>query len=101
MTTILKSVDTIVIIATTSSSITLSLTRIVLIVIPMSTATACGLSTGNKVRYEIIINKYNINKKQDEKDQQTTKTFDRLYRESLQDNVIEKNEYESLCYLFY
>ena len=57
--TILKSFDTFVIIATTSSSITLSHPGIGLIVIPLSTATACGLSMGNEVLYEIIINKYN------------------------------------------
>ena len=100
ITTILKSFDTIVIIATTSSSITLSLTGIGLIVLPISTETACGLSIGNKVLYEIIINKYNKNKKQYEKDQQTIKCFDNLYRKSLQDNVIDKNEYESLCNIF-
>ena len=26
--------------------------------------------------------------------------FDKLYRESLQDNIIDKNEYESLCSIF-
>ena len=71
ITTILKSFDTFVIIATTSSSITLSLTGIGLIVIPISTASACALSIGNKVIYEIIINKYNKYKKQYKKDQQT------------------------------
>ena len=59
LTTVLKSFDTFVIIATTSSSFTLSLTGIGLIAIPISTATACGLSLCNKVIYEIIINKYN------------------------------------------
>ena len=48
ITTILKSFDTIVIIATTSSSITLSLTAIGLIVKPISTATTCLLSIGKK-----------------------------------------------------
>ena len=100
ITTILKSFDTIVIIATTSSSITLSLTGIGLIVIPISTATACGLSIGNKVLYEIIINKYNKYKKLYERDQQTIKSFDKLYRKSLQDNVIDKTEYDSLCKIF-
>ena len=66
LTTILKSFDTFVIIATTSSSITLSLTGIGLIAIPISTATACGLSIGNKVLYEIIINKFNKCKKLNE-----------------------------------
>ena len=63
LTTQLKSFDTFVIIAATSSSITFSLTGIGLIAIPISTATACGLSVGNKVLYEIIINKYNKYKK--------------------------------------
>ena len=99
-TTILKSFDTFVIITTTSSSITLSLTSIGLIVILISTASAYALSIGNKVIYEIIINKYNKYKKQYEKDQQTVKSFDKLYRKSLQDNVIDKSENESLCNLF-
>ena len=96
-TTIIKSFDTIVIIATISSSFTLSLTGIGSIAIPMSTATACGSSIGNELIYEIIINKYNKYKKQYEKDQQTIKSFDNLYRKSLQDIVIDKSEYESLC----
>ena len=100
ITTILKSFDTFVIIATTSSSITLSLTGICLIVIPISTASASALSIGNKVIYEIIINKYNKYKKQYEKDQQTIKSFDKLYRKSLQENVIDKIEYETLCNIF-
>ena len=44
MTTILKSFDTIVIIATTSSSISLSLTGFGLIVVPISSSIARGLS---------------------------------------------------------
>ena len=63
ITTILKSFDTFFIISTTSSSIALSLTGIGLIDIPISTATACGLSFGNEVIYEIIRNKYNKYKK--------------------------------------
>ena len=100
ITTILKSFDTFVIIATTSSSITLSFTGIGLIVIPISTATACGLSIGNKVLYEMIINKYNKYKKLYERDQQTIKFFDKLYRKFLQDNVTDKTEYESVCNTF-
>ena len=95
--TILESVDSIVIIATTSTSITLSITGIGLIVLPISAATACGFSLGNKILHKLIINKYNKYKKQYERDQQTIKSFDKLYRKSLQDKVIDKNEYESLC----
>ena len=94
LTTILKSTDTIVIIATTSSFITLSLTGIGL------TATACGSWISNKVVYEININKYNKYTRQYERDQQSIKSFDKLHRKSLQDNVIDKNEYESLCNIF-
>ena len=50
--------------------------------------------------YEIIINKYDKYKKLCEKDQRTIESFDKFYRESLQDNVIDKNEYENLCNIF-
>ena len=39
-------------------------------------------------------------KKLYEKDQQTIKSFDKLYRKSLQDNMIDKSEYEILCNFF-
>ena len=100
MSTILKSVDTIVIIATTSGSISLSLTGFGLIVIPISCSVACGLSITNKVLYEIVMQKYNNYKKLYKKDQQTIKSFEKLYRKSLQDNMIDKNEYESLRNFF-
>ena len=58
-TTILKSLGTFVIIATTSSSITLSFTGIRLIAITKSTATACSLSIGSKLIHEIVMKKYN------------------------------------------
>ena len=73
LTTKLKSFDTFVIVATTSSSITLSLTEIGCLDVPISTALACGLSIGNKIIYENIKNKYNKYKKQYEEDQQTIK----------------------------
>ena len=34
------------------------------------------------------------------KDQNTIKSFDKLYRKYLQDNVIDKTEYDSLCNIF-
>ena len=98
--TVLESVDSIVIFAATSTSISLSVTGIGLLVLPISAGTACGLSLGNKILHKIIINKYKKYKKQYEKDQQTIKSFDKLYRKSLQDNVIDKTEYESLCNIF-
>ena len=95
--TILESVDSIVIIGATSTSITLSITGISLIILPISAGIACTLSSGNKVLHKLIINKY---KKQYERDQQLIKSFDKLYRKSLQDDIIDKTEYQSLCNLF-
>ena len=71
ITTILKSFDRFVFIAATSTSVTLSLTGIGLLATPISTAKACGLSIGDKVLCEIILNKDNNYKKQYEKHQQT------------------------------
>ena len=71
-----------------------------MIILPISAGIACGLSLGNKILHKIIINKYNKYKKLYERDQQTIKSFDKLYRNSLQDNVIDKIEYECLCNIF-
>ena len=61
--TILESVDSIVIIAATSTSMTLSITGIGLIILPISGGIACALSLGNKVLHKLTINKYNKYKK--------------------------------------
>ena len=98
--TILESADSIVIIGTTSTSIILSITGVGLIILPISAGIACALSLGNKILHKIIINKYNKYKKLYERDQNTIKSFDKLYRKSLQDNVIDKTEYDSLCNIF-
>ena len=95
--TLLESVDSIVIIGATSTSITLSVIGIGLIILPISAGIVCGLSLGNKVLHKLILNKYNKYKKLYERDQNSIKSFDKLYRKSLQDNVIDKTEYESLC----
>ena len=100
ITTKLKSFDTFVIVATTSTSITVSITGIALIAIRISTARACGLANSNKVIREIVLQKYDKYKKQHGKDQQTIISFDKLYRKSSQDNLIVKNEYESFCNIF-
>ena len=64
----IKSFDTIVFIALTSSSITLSLTGIGLIVVPISSFIACGLTISNKILYEVALQKYNKYTKQYEED---------------------------------
>ena len=98
--TILESADSILIIGATSTSITLSITGVGLIILPISAGVACALSLGNKILHKIIINKYNKYKKQYERDHNTIKSFDKLYRKSLQDNIIDKTEYDGLCNIF-
>ena len=98
--TVLESVDSINNIGATSTSKTLSITGIGLNVLPISAGFACALSLVNKVLNKLIINKYYKYKKQHEKHQNTIKPFDKFYRKSLQDNIIDKKEYESLCKFF-
>ena len=57
--TILEFVDGVVIIGATSTYITLSITGVCMINLPISTGIACTLSLGNKVLHKIIINNYN------------------------------------------
>ena len=97
--TVLGSVDSSIIIGATSTSITSSIKRVGLFTLPRSTGNACTLTLGNKVLHELILSKYNEYNKQCEKDQQTIKSFDKLYRKFLQNNTFDKNEYESLCNL--
>ena len=48
----------------------------------------------------MIINRYKKYNKLYDRDQQTMKSFDILYRKSLKDNLIKKSEYESHCNVF-
>ena len=48
----------------------------------------------------MILNKYNKYKNLYERDQQTIKSFDNLYRKSLRDNLIDKSENEYRCNFF-
>ena len=70
------------------------------VVLPISAGIACTLSLGNKVLHKSIIKKYKKHKTQNQKDQQTIKSFDKLYKKSLQCNFIDKTEYESLDKFF-
>ena len=89
--TLIESIDSIIIIGATSSSITLSSTGTGLIVLPMSAGIACSSSLGNKALHKLILNKNNRYKERYGRDQQTIKSFDKLYGKTLQDNVIDKN----------
>ena len=56
---VLESVDSIIIIGATSTSITLSITGIGLVILPKLAGIACSLSLGNKVLHKLILNGYN------------------------------------------
>ena len=71
-----------------------------MIIIPIPAGIACAQPLGNKVLDKLIIKKHNKDKKQNENDQQTINFFDKIYRKCLQDNVIDKNEYEPLSSKF-
>ena len=92
LTTLLKTFDTFVNIATTSSSFTLSLTGISLIAIPISNCLASGLTISNRIVFEMSMQRYSKYRKQCDKDHKTIKSFDKFYRNSLQDNVIDESE---------
>ena len=94
------SVDTFVNIGATSTSITLSITGIGLKILPKLARKGCTLSSGNKALHKLIINKDNKYKKHYQKEQQLKKSFDKLEKKSLQDNLIDKNEYDSPCIFF-
>ena len=79
--TILGSVDSIVIIGATSTSITLSITGIGLIVLPKSAGIACTLSLGNKLIHKLIMNKYNEYKKYEKSNRQSNLSI--IYTENL------------------
>ena len=79
---------------------TLSIIGIGLVVLTLSAGIVCTLSIGNRVLHKIFMNKYRKHRKQYGKDQQTIKSFDKLNRNSLQDNVFDKSEYESHCNIF-
>ena len=78
--TVLESVYSIIIIGARSTSITLSFTAISSIVLPISARIACTLSLGNKILHKLIIKKYNKYKKLYQRDQETIKSFDKLYK---------------------
>ena len=99
LTTILKSVDTFVF-ATTSNSVTLSVTGIVLIVIPISTGTVYGLSCSNTVIFGIILQKCSKQIRHYQRAQQTMISFDKFHKRCLQYNITDKEEYESLSIFF-
>ena len=100
LSSILEAVDKIVSIGSITWFITLSVTANGLIVVPFSPGFACALSLAINLIHRMIIIKYNIYRKQYEKDQQSNKCFNELCRKVLQGTIFLRNENESLCDIF-
>ena len=98
--TIFESLDTFFSIGATSTSIALSITGTNLTFLPISAGIACALSLSNKVLHEMIINIYKKYQKLYQKDQKTKKSFDKLYRKNLEENLINGNDYKPLFNIF-
>ena len=63
LTLILEAVDTVVILGSTATSVTLSITDIGLIMLPITAGIGCSITISNKVLHKILIDKYNKHKK--------------------------------------
>ena len=100
LSSILVSANTIVIIGSTKTSATLSVSGVALNVVPTSAWIACALSLGKKALNKLILNNYTRYKKHYEEHQQTVKSPDKLDRKSLQNSLVDKSDYESLCNSF-
>ena len=91
LTTLLKSIDTFVIRGSTSSSIKLLLTKIGLIVIPISTGIACGVTVNEKVIHEIVkVNTKNFMRKINKQLNLLIDSIERYYKTmlSIKANII-------------
>ena len=53
-------------------------------------------SIGNREIHEIVMQKFNEYTKQYEKDQQSNKSFDKVYKKKLQDILIDENFFQKL-----
>ena len=96
LTSIIESVDTVVNIGATAAPVTLSVTVVGSIAVPVPAGITCALSLGNeailnriinKALLNRIINKHNINKQQIDKYQQTFAGFDDLNRKNLRETI--------------
>ena len=77
LTSLIESVETVVFTGATSTSVTLSIADVGLVVTAVSAEIACALILGTKVIQKIFEYKQHKYEKQNEKDRQTIKTFDR------------------------
>ena len=86
--------------AITSTFVTLSVTGYGLIERPIITGVPSNLTISNGVEYEKTLLKCNQHEKHYERSQQTNNSFDRFYRNILQDfEMKRKNMIRNVCFL--
>ena len=93
---IILSIDAITVVGVTSTSITLSLTGVGLLTIPIASGFAAGLCVSGKILHGYFCS---IQTKNEKKHSLATKTlvdFSSLYKNSLKDGVIDQDEYNKL-----
>ena len=101
LTSLLESVDTVIINGAIATSVALSVSVVRLIVVPFSARFLCALPLGNGVTHKMIKNKYKKYKKNIMR--KTSKQLLLLIKYIEKDyeiNLIDQKECESLCHIF-
>ena len=97
---ILNTIDSITIISTTSTSITFSLTGFGIITIPIIAGVGCGLTITSKILCEYLKTKEKSYLEKYTLSHNTLQDFRKLHQKSLEDNVIDQNEYKKFTDMY-
>ena len=97
---ILNTIDSVAIISTTSTSITLSLTGYGLIIVPITAGCGCVMTVGSKIISEFLKKKEKSYLKKYTLSHNTLNDFRKLYQKSLEDNIINENEYKKFTDMY-
>ena len=91
---ILNTIDSVVIIGFTSTSITFSLTGFGIITIPIIAGIGCGITITSKIICEYLKTKEKSYLEKYTLSYNTLQDFKKLHQKSLEDNVLDQNEYK-------
>ena len=91
---ILNTIDSLVIISSTSTSITFSLTGFGIFTIPIIASVGCGITITSKIICEYLKTKEKYYLEKYTLSHNTLQDFRKLHQKSLEDNVIDQNEYK-------
>ena len=100
MNKILNTVDSLVIISTTSTSITFSITGFGIITIPIIAGIGCGITITSKIICEYLKTREKFYLENYTLSHITLQEFRKLHQKSLEDNVIDQNEYKKVTEMY-